>query len=85
MSAARQAVGIEPIMAGGGEQQQALAGDVELELAVDLVADDVEATRLAGQVEGTLVRHGGAGGSRTPVRNAASPTSGIPCAREAHV
>ncbi|GAA3481977.1 hypothetical protein GCM10018966_065090 [Streptomyces yanii] len=67
------AVGVEPVVAGGGgEQQQAFAEDIELELAVDAVADDIEAARVAGQVEPALVGHRGpgdgvGGGERWPV------------------
>ena len=42
---------------GRGEQQQRLAERVELELGVDVVADDVGAARVAGQVERALVGH----------------------------
>ncbi len=49
-------VGVHPVVTGGGgEQQEALAEGVELELLVDPVADDVVSAGVAGQVQGVLV------------------------------
>jgi hypothetical protein len=48
--------GVEPVQpTSRGEQQQCLAEDVELELGVDVVADDVVAPGVAGQVQPALV------------------------------
>ena len=51
-------VGVQPVgPAGRGEQQQGFTERVELELLVDPVPDQVLAARVAGQVQGPLVRH----------------------------
>ena len=53
------AVGTDPVVAGGGrEEQERFAERIELELAVDVVADQVVATRVAGQVEAALIGNG---------------------------
>lgn len=45
-------IAAEVVMAGGdGEQQQCLAEGVELELGIDVVADDVVPAAVAGQVQ----------------------------------
>jgi len=43
---------------GGGEQQQRLTQRVELELGVDMVAEDVVPTWVAGQLQGALAGTG---------------------------
>ena len=49
-------LGVEVVVPGGrGEQQQRLTERVELELGVDVVADDVGAAGIAGQVQRALV------------------------------
>ena len=48
-------LGVEPVAPSGDRVQlQRFAEDVELELGLDLVADDVESTGVAGQVEVAL-------------------------------
>ena len=56
-------VAVEVVVAGcGGEEQECFTERVELELLIDPVADNVAASRVAGQVELALVGYVGAGG-----------------------
>ena len=67
---------------GRGQQEQGLAERVQLELPVDPVADEIEATRIPGQIQPALVWHPIAAGGIG--RNQPGPVGMKPVRYEAH-